>query len=77
MSTLLRYEKLMKRFRMMQTESGACRKSVTDAELYAMIVGETHEEKLHSLEMVLKLVPERYWEAREGGMPPILDLSRD
>jgi len=75
--TLTRYEKLMKRFRIWMTESGVLRKGAPEKELYNMLVGETHEQKMHSLEMVLKLVPERYWQAREGGMPSAFDLSHD
>jgi hypothetical protein len=59
-----KYELLMQRFRAMMTESGACSKTVTNAELLEKVKGETHEEKMRNVEAVLSLTSERYWHMR-------------
>lgn len=61
--TLLTYEKLMRRFRHSMVASGVKPPTVTNAELYAMLKGATHEDRVHSLKVITGLVPERYWEA--------------
>jgi len=62
--TRTRYEVLMARYRVMMTESGAMPKDITDAELDSWLVGQTHEERMKSLEGLTSLVPERFWRKR-------------
>lgn len=45
----------------MMIASGAMPKDVTNAQLLEQITGETHEEKMQSMEKILSLVAEKYW----------------
>lgn len=62
--TRTRYEVLMQRFRVMCVESGAFKRDVTNEELLSKVEGETHEDRIRSLEAVVGLVPEQYWASR-------------
>jgi hypothetical protein len=59
-----KYEKLIQRFRHMMVDSGALPYDITNAQLLEKIKGETHEEKMHSMEQMLSIVPEEYWLAQ-------------
>ena len=60
---MLKYEKLMARFRHMSVDSGAFPMDVTNAKLLEAVKGATHEERMHAIEQLLTLVPEDYWRA--------------
>ena len=59
-------KKLLGRFRIMMTESGAFPMDISDAELLSKVKGKTQEQKMRSIENVLSLTPEIYW--RQRGM---------
>jgi hypothetical protein len=47
----------------MTVDSGVKPASVTDAELYGMLKGNTHEERMKGLEIILSMVAPGYWES--------------
>ena len=53
---------VLARFRHMLVATGIKPASVSDDELMKMVRGESFSEKLESLEKVMSLTPESYWE---------------
>lgn len=59
--SVLTYEKFMRRFRHMMTESHVVPANVTDASLLEILKPENHEEKLAAMKSITSLLPESYW----------------
>lgn len=59
--TELTREKLLFRFRHMVTQSGVAKKGISDEELLRLARGDTEQEKLHSMEVIISLTSPSYW----------------
>jgi len=58
---------ILARFRHMQVSAGVLHwDEASDARLYALVKGETLEERLHAMDVVTRLASEDYW--REQGL---------